>query len=171
MRRTIAVAALGLLAAGGCSSDGDQTDETTEPARSLPEGEDRVLPQGDEPDVLGPLGETEAEFETDDGLVQVGSADVPDVASGFPLPDDIDVQLASAAGEQAGFSGVTQLAFADLVDFYDTELLAAGYESTRSQFVDDVVAVFDFDGPDGGGQVAISSAPGGGRSVLVTFSR
>jgi hypothetical protein len=172
LRRSVVLAAFGVLVVAGCSSDGDQTAETTQPVRSLPEGEDRVLPQGDEPEVLGPLGETEAEFETENGLVQVGSADVPDVvASSFPLPDDIDVQLASSTSEQAGFSGVTQLGFAELVGFYDIELPAAGYESTRSRFVDGVVAVYDFDGPDGAGQVAISSAPGGGHSVLVTFSR
>ncbi len=169
---SIVLATLGLLAVAGCSSDGDQSAETTEPVRSLPEGEDRLLPKGDEPVVLGPLGETEVEFETDDGLVQVGSAEVPDlVASSFPLPDDIDVQLASESGDQAGFSGVTQLTYAALIDFYDTELRAAGYDSTRSQFVDGVVAVYDFDGADGAGQLAISSAPGGGHSLLVTFSR
>ena len=170
-RLATALVVVVLFGVVGCSSDGGESAGTTEPVRSLPAGEDRVLPQGDEPEVLGPLGDTEAEFETEDGLVQVGSADVPDVASDFPLPGDIDVQLASSTGEQAGFSGVTQLGFAELVEFYDVELPAAGYDSTRSRFVEGVVAVYDFDGPDGAGQVAVSSAPGGGNSVLVTFSR
>ena len=161
------VCAVALL---GCTSGGESTTlETT--VRSMPEGEDRILPEGDEPVVLGPLGETEAKFETDDGLVQVGSAEVPAaVAASFPLPDDIAVQLSSQSGDNAGFSGVTELGFDELVAFYDAELPAAGYESSRSQFVDGVVAVYDFAGPDGSGQVAISSAPGGGHSVLVTFS-
>lgn len=136
----------------------------------MPEGEGRILPEGDEPEVLGPLGETEAEFQTEDGLVQIGSAEVPDaVADSFPIPDGLEIQVSSQAGEEAGFSGVTDMTFDDLVAFYESELPAAGYELDRSQSVDGVVAVFDFDGPDGSGQLAISSAPGGGNSVLVTF--
>lgn len=137
----------------------------------MPEGEDRIFPEGDEPTVLGPLGATDAEFETDDGLIQIGSADVPDaVADSFPIPDDVDVQLASQTGTQAGFNGVTDLTFVELVSFYENELPAAGYEVERSSFVDGVVAVFDFEGADGSGQLAISSAPGGGHSLLVTFA-
>ena len=64
---------------------------------------------------------------------------------------------------------MSELSFADLVEFYEAELPGGGYSSERSQFVDGVVAVIDFTGPEGTGQVAISSAPGGGRSVLVTF--
>jgi len=183
------VACAALLASSGCTStSGDNTEgavptssvsissvptspDATDsiPVESILEGQ--VLPEGGEPQVLGPLGQTDAEFETEDGGVSIGDAEVPDaVSASFPVPDGLDVQLASQAGDAAGFSGVTDLDFDDLVAFYDTELPAAGYESTQSQFVDGVVAVYDFDGPDGSGQVAISSAPGGGRSVLVTFN-
>ena len=52
-------------------------------------GEDeRISPDGDEPDVLGPLGETEAEFETEDGVVQIGSPTCPTpspTVSRFPM--------------------------------------------------------------------------------------
>jgi hypothetical protein len=97
---------------------------------------------------------------------------VPDIVPDeFPVPDDFVVQLATDVGDQAGFSGTSQLGFDDLVDLYRTGLAAAGYAVTEEQFVADTVAVLGFDGPDGRGQVAISGAPGGGRSVLVTFER
>jgi hypothetical protein len=184
-----------LLAAWGCSSSpGDSgpgavsttpnptSEATTSPVASSPVADDsnpvesvldeQELPDGGEPQVLGPLSQADAEFETEGGGVSLGDAEVPDaVSASFPVPDGLDVQLASQVGEAAGFSGVTDLGFDALVAFYDTELPAAGYESTRSQFVDAVIAVYDFDGPDGSGQVAISSAPGGGHSVLVTYER
>lgn len=173
------VACATMVAASGCSSTSQ--DNATSPVATSADSpgsipvesilDGRILPVGDEPQVLGPLGQTDAEFETEGGGVSIGDAAVPDaVSASFPVPDGLDVQLASQAGGAAGFSGVTDLDFEDLVGFYDTELPAAGYESTRSQFVDGVIAVYDFDGPDGSGQVAISSAPGGGRSVLVTFN-
>jgi hypothetical protein len=168
--RRLATALVVVGLAAGCSVDSDtSTDETTD--RPMPAGEDRDFPEGDEPEVFGPLGETEADFETEEGVVQIGSADVPDaVADSFPIPIDVDVQLSSQEGTQAGFSGVTDMTFAELVTFYEDELPAAGYEVERSRFVDDVVAVYDFEGPDGSGQLAISSAPGGGHSILVTFA-
>ena len=169
MTRVVATGLVAVCILVGCTSDNEAASESTT-ARSMPEGEERILPDGDEPEVLGPLGETDAEFETEDGLVQIGSAEVPDaVADSFPLPDGIEVQLSSQAGAQAGFSGVTDRSFDELVAFYELELPAAGYDFDRSQFVDGVVAVYDFEGPDGSGQLAISSAPGGGHSVLVTF--
>ena len=192
MNRLILVGASVVLVVSGCSSDDASTSVTSSPAEvtapetaasavpTTPEATqdvaptatdfDRSLPVGDEPEVLGPIGETEAEFETDNGLVQIGAAEVPDgVSASFPVPDDLVVQIASQSGSQSGFSGVSEISFADLVEFYEAELPGAGYSSERSQFVDGVVAVIDFTGPEGTGQVAISSAPGGGRSVLVTF--
>jgi hypothetical protein len=163
-----------LFSVAGCSGSDDGTntaDVQSSVERSLPPEEDRPLPEGDEPEVLGPLGETEVEFETDDGAVQIGAAEVPAaVADNFPIPDDLMVQIASQAGDDAGFSGVTELTFEELVAFYDIELDTAGYESSRTRWVDGVVAVYEFGGPEGTGSVAISSAPGGGRSVLVTFT-
>lgn len=168
-----ALLVVGVLA--GCTSGADTAAETTTP-QSMPDGEDGVEPEADEPEadepeVFGPLGETEAEFETEDGRVQIGSADVPDaVADSFPLPDSLVVQLSSQEGTQAGFSGVTDMTFDQLVDFFESELPQAGYELEQVSVVEGVVAVYDFGGPDGTGQLAISSAPGGGHSVLVTFA-
>ncbi len=151
--------------------EADTADVQDSIPESLPPDVDRPLPEGDEPEVLGPLGETEVEFETDDGVVQIGTAEVPTViADGFPIPNGLVVQIASQAGDEAGFSGVSELTFEELVSFYDIELDAAGYESAQTRLVDGVVAVYEFIGLDGRGNVAISSAPGGGRSVLVTFT-
>jgi hypothetical protein len=193
MRRSPAfIALLLVVVASACTSSGDDSapDSTADVApSSVPAGTvettprtteleeqptstdfDRALPEGEEPEVLGPLGETEVEIETENGVIQIGVAEVPaSVASTFPLPEDLTVQIASEDGDASGFSGVSQLLFDELIDFYEVSLAEAGYEVERSQFVADVVAVFDFTGPDGSGQVAISSAPGGGRSVLVTF--
>lgn len=173
MRRVTAVAAVVVFLLVGCSPDTDTATPQTTPQttdRSMPEGEERILPVGDEPTVLGPLGDTDAQFETEDGLVQVGDADVPDaIARSFPIPDGLDVQLSSSAGPQSGLSGVIDMSFDELVKFYETTLAPAGFDHERSQFVEGVVAVFDFEGPDGSGQLAIASAPGGGHSVLVTF--
>jgi len=172
-RRGGAVAGvIGVLAviAFGCTDDDPVAVETTV-ARSLPPGVDRPLPEGDEPEVFGPLGETEVELETDEGVVQIGAGDVPAVvADGFPLPDDLVVQLASQAGDDGGFSGVSDVGFEELVDLYAVELVAAGYEVEQTQLVEGVVAVFEFTGPDGSGSVAITTAPGGGRNILVTFT-
>ena len=171
-RRNALVAVAGIVAslAVGCTDDEPDAVETTV-ARSMPPGEDRPIPEGDEPEVLGPLGDTEIELDTDDGVVQIGAGDIPDlVPAAFPVPDDLVVQLASQAGDDAGFSGVSEVEFEDLVDFYAVELAAAGYETEQTQFVDGVVAVFEFVGPDGSGSVAVTVAPGGGRNVLVTFS-
>jgi hypothetical protein len=174
--------------APGCSSDGESSATSTEPSRAsatpteppptetLGDGPptatdfDRSLPSGDEPEVLGPIGSTNVEFETDEGRVQIGAADVPvGVASSFPVPDDLVVQIASEQDGESGFSGVSQRSFDELVELYEVGLPAAGYEAERSRFVDGVVAVIEFAGADGSGQVAISSAPGGGSGVLVTF--
>lgn len=159
---------VGVLA--GCTSTPDTANETTTPP-SMSEGRDQAVPVGEEPEVFGPLGETEAEFETEEGRIQIGSADVPDaVADSFPLPDGLVVQLSSQEGTQAGFSGVTDMTFDQLVDFFESELPQAGYALEQVSVVEGVVAVYDFGGPDGTGQLAISSAPGGGQSVLVTFA-
>ncbi len=87
-----------------------------------------------------------------------------------PIPDDLVVQISSESGTNAGFSGVSELSFEELLEFYEREFSAAGYDWTQEQIVDGVVAVYSFDGPDGVGDLAISSAPSGGRSVLVTFT-
>lgn len=122
-------------------------------------------------ETLGPLGSTDREIETDDGLVDIGDAELPaSLPEEFPVPDDFEVQLATDVGDQSGFSGVTALELKELADFYRTELDAQGYTVDEIQSIDGVLVVLGFDGDGGRGQVALSSAPGGGRSVLVTFS-
>ena len=144
---------------------------TTAPAAPTSTDFGRTLPEGDEPEVLGPLGETDVVVETEDGSVQIGSAAVPESIDGqFPLPADFEAQIASQQGDVSGLSGVSSLSFEDLVDFYAVELPASGYAVEAGQFVEGVVAVYDFTGAQGAGQLAISSAPGGGHSVLVTFT-
>lgn len=169
-RRSELAAVVAALLLGACTGGGEDTTASSMAADSVDEME-IVVPEGDEAEVLGPLGETELEVETDDGLVQIGVAEVPDnVAPSFPIPDDLVVQIASASGSNAGFSGVSELSFDELREFYEEQLTAAGYEWTQEQLVDGVVVVYSFDGSDGAGDVAISSAPSGGRSVLVTFT-
>ena len=185
MRRVAGLLAVAVVGLSACSSSeggeaGPTTTESSSPATSRPTTTPaaptstdfgRTLPEGDESEVLGPLGETDVVVETEDGSVQIGSAAVPESIDGqFPLPDDFDVQIASEEGEVSGLSGVSSLSFEDLVDFYAAELPAAGYAVDAGQFVEGVVAVYDFAGSQGAGQLAISSAPGGGHSVLVTFT-
>lgn len=155
-------------------STGDDEPAADEPGPDDPGGEEvteLTLPEGDEPETLGPLGDTEVELDTDEGSVQIGSAEVPEeLPDSFPLPDDLVVRLASVTTDALGFSGSTALGFDELVDFYADGLPDAGYETEQLQLVDGAVAVFGFEGPDGTGQVAISSTPGGGgHDVLVTF--
>ena len=88
----------------------------------------------------------------------------------FPLPDDFVVELSTQTDAEAGFSGRSELDFDDLVDFFSLELADRGFD-TEQRVSSERVAVFDFSGSEGEGSVAISSAPGGGQSILVTFER
>jgi hypothetical protein len=167
----------------------DDPDEQAAPDRSDPPGETVPSPNDSNPSApsspanvvdpdsgegaeeLGPLGSTEVEIDTGDGTVQIGSGELPAmVPDDFPLPSDFEMQLASETGDDAGFSGVTALAFGDLVDFYRTEFADSGYRLVAERVMTDSVAVFEFESDAGSGEVAISSAPGGERSVLVTFA-
>lgn len=120
----------------------------------------------------GPIDDAEVELETDEGTVQIGEAEVPEAAqTGFPIPDDLDVQLASDAGSDVGFTGVSAMSVDDLIGFYEVGLVAAGFTITDSQVVEGSLAVYSFESDTAEGQVAISEAPGGeGSSVLVTLS-
>ena len=142
---------------------------TTDP-RALATTEDGLaLPEGDDPEVIGPLGQATAEFATEEGSVEIGEGTVPDmVPRAFPLPDDFVVELATQTGGEAGFSGRSEQSFDDLVDFFAAGLIERGF-GAEQRVATDTVAVFDFSGPEGEGSVAISSAPGGGQSILVTF--
>ena len=145
---------------------GAQGTETTQPElQDLAEEGIQNLPEGRAPEVLGPIGKTDIEYETEDGVVQIGVAEVPEeVSSSFPLPPDLDVQISSTSGSDAGFSGVSELSFDDLVEFFNTELPLAGYTISEDQLVAGVVAVYEFDGPDGNGQIAIRRLPAVGAA-------
>lgn len=119
---------------------------------------------------LGPLGQTDLDVETDEGTVQIGEADVPaSLDTTFPLPRDLDVQLASETATDLGFSGTTALGIDELTQFYATGLPESGYTITATQLVEGVLSVFTFEGQDRFGQVAISETPGADSStVLVT---
>lgn len=160
------------------ASDGDPTDtggETTPTTSVPPEAADEGLaaPDGDEPTVLGPLGSTEVELDTGDGTVQIGAGDVPDlIPVAFPQPDDLVVQIASDTDGSAGYSGVSRIGFDDLLQLYRDGLPAAGYDLIDDTVTAGSLAVLAFDGPDGSGEVVLSTpAPGGGTSVIVTFER
>lgn len=118
----------------------------------------------------GALEDADVQIETDTGTIQIGVAEVPaGVSPTFPIPDDLDVQLSSATDTDFGFSGVSARSIAELAEFYDVELTAAGYVITTRQETPGLLAVYTFERNDEYGQVAISSAPGSGTSVLVTI--
>lgn len=144
---------------------------TPTPVPVEPSELNRPIPEeGNTTETFGPLGETEAEFETEEGDVQIGSGDVPEGASEFPVPDDLEVQLASETETDLGFSGVTATDFSELVTFYEEGIPAAGFEILSSEITEDVFAVFTFESDTQVGQVAISQAPGfDGWTVLVNL--
>lgn len=142
---------------------------STEPEDESEPPVEATLPADGEPEVLGPIGSVDLDLSTDEGSVQIGDAEVPPlIPADFPLPDDLTVQVATEAGEQAGFSGVTDLELDELVDLYRTGLVAIGYEIIDEQ-VTGAFAVFRFASDGANGEIAVSSAPGGGRSLLVTY--
>lgn len=144
---------------------------TATPVSVEPSELNRPVPEeGNTTETFGRLGETEAEFETDEGEVQIGSGDVPGGAAEFPVPDDLEVQLASETQTDLGFSGVTAMAFDELVSFYEEGIPAAGFEILGTDVTPDVFAVFTFESETQVGQVAISQAPGfDGWTVLVNL--
>lgn len=182
MKTTIAiVAVIAVALMAGCDS-GDSTSSGSDPstvaggirAAAPPTSlADRSIPSDASPEELGPLGSTKVEIESDAGTVQIGSGNVPDVVPDtFPIPDDLVIQLSSGVGDDAGFSGVTQLGFDEAVDFYRTGLTDAGFSVTDEQVNAGIAVVVGFEGAAGHGQVVVANAPGGrGRSVLVTFQR
>lgn len=175
------VGVLGVL--GACTGDGGGdagVSTTAAPASTAVDEGSHAAPDSEAPETtgttepaaleLGPLGETEVDLETDEGRVQIGDAQLPDsLPDDFPLPDDLVVQISSEEVADAGFSGASQVGFEELVALYRTGLADAGYEVNEDRFVEGVVAVFSFEGDGGDGSVVIGDAPGGGRSVIVTF--
>lgn len=123
-----------------------------------------------DPTTFGELGETDAVITGDRGTLQIGEVDLPAALdTDFPLPDDLTVVLASEVDDSLGFTGSTALAFDAAVELYRDGLPAAGYAVEAGQYIDGVVAVFAFDGPDGSGDVALSASPRGGTDVIVAF--
>lgn len=136
------------------------------------------VPDGSGGESLGPLGSTDVELETEEGTVQIGDADVPELAAGFPVPDGLDVQLASETGTDAGFSGVAPESVASYADFYRSALPDAGYDITseRQPGADDdadpSVVLFTFESDDRMGDIVIAQAPGGtDTSIIVTIAQ
>lgn len=119
----------------------------------------------------GALADADVVVETDEGTIQIGVAEVPDgVSDTFPIPADLEVQLSSATETDFGFSGISAGSVDELAEFYVEELELAGYEITGRQEIAGTLAVYTFERDAEFGQVAISSAPGGGgSSVLVTI--
>jgi hypothetical protein len=123
-----------------------------------------------DPSTFGELGGTDATITGDRGTLQLGDVDIPEELPGeFPLPGDLAIVLASEVDDSVGFTGETDLAFDDVVDFYRSGLPDAGYDVDETQFVADVVAVMAFGGPEGSGDVVVSAGPGGVTTVIVTF--
>ncbi len=166
-------------------SEGDTSSKTSNSTTSTttPQGANTVpVPTtqsstgaGDPPDgggtATGALADADVVVETDEGTIQIGVADVPDgVSTTFPIPADLDVQLSSATDTDFGFSGVSAGSVDELAAFYVEGLELAGYEITARQEIAGTLAVYTFERAAEFGQVAISSAPGGGgSSVLVTI--
>jgi hypothetical protein len=144
------------------TTESPRVDATTEDGLALPVGED--------PETLGPLGESTQVLQTEEGAIEIGAGTVPaNVPSVFPIPEDFVVEISSIEGTAAGFSGRSEFSFDELVEFYVNGLEAAGFEIVEQRLVSGSVAVYSFTGPDGDGSIAISGAPGGGQSLLVTF--
>ena len=142
---------------------------------SIPADDDGAVEGGQE---LGPLGSTELDVDTGEGTVQLGDADVPGLAGAFPIPDGLDIQLASETATDAGFSGVIEGSVATLADFYARGLQPAGFAIITEQRLPEGAAdedlsavVFAFESDDQEGSVAIARAPGiGSASIVVTIA-
>lgn len=137
-----------------------------------------VPPDAEGGESLGPLGSTEVELTSEDGSVQIGSADLPGLAERFPLPAGTRLELASETTTDAGFSGVAPGSVLDQADFYREALPAAGFtildeqRPTGADDPDPAVVLFTFESDEREGELAITSAPGGdGASIIVTITR
>jgi hypothetical protein len=144
---------------------------TTEP---VPDYDDvGSVPPGAAGESTGPLGSTELRIDTDAGTVQIGAGEVPErLGPLFPLPPDLEVELASETAVDLGFSGTTAAAFDELVELYRVGLPAAGFTIVSFDRRGSEFGVFEFaDGDQGTGQVAITATPGtDGFTLIVTFA-
>ncbi|MDW3212576.1 MAG: hypothetical protein R8G01_01150 [Ilumatobacteraceae bacterium] len=151
---------------------------TTVVPAPIPTSEVAVPADGAGGESLGPLGSTDVELTSEDGSVQIGSADLPGLADGFPLPEGTELELASETTTDAGFSGVAPGTVLDQADFYREALPAAGFtildeqRPTGADDPDPAVVLFTFESDEREGELAITSAPGGdGASIIVTITR
>lgn len=155
----------------------DPSPTTTVVPTPLPTNEVAVPSDGAGGESLGPLGSTDVELTSEDGSVQIGSADLPGLAGGFPLPDGIELELASETATDAGFSGVAPGSVLEQADFFRVALPAAGFtiiEERRPTGDDDpdpAVVLLTIESADLEGEIAITSAPGGeGASIIVAIA-
>lgn len=151
---------------------------TTVVPAPIPTSEVAVPADGAGGESLGPLGSTDVELTSEDGSVQIGSAELPGLAEGFPLPEGTELELASETTTDAGFSGVAPGTVLDQADFYREALPAAGFtildeqRPTGADDPDPAVVLFTFESDEREGELAITSAPGGdGSSIIVTITR
>lgn len=115
----------------------------------------------------GPLGSTRLDIDTGDGSLQIGLGEVPASASGFPLPADMVVELASETSDATGFSGISQSSVQDLAEFYRTSLPEAGFTVIEERTPTPTVVLIEFGGPSASGDLALSAAPGGGGTTVI----
>ena len=167
----------------GDDSNGDADPATTPPSNTSgpstgPPDAGTDPPPDSGPESLGPLGSTEVDLTSEDGTVQIGSADLPGLADGFPLPEGTALELASETTTDAGFSGVAPGSVLEQADFFREALPAAGFtiiderRPTGDDDPDPAVVLFSFETADRDGELAITSAPGGdGSSIIVTINR
>ncbi|WP_040495635.1 hypothetical protein [Ilumatobacter nonamiensis] len=195
IRGCFAALSLVLVLAGCTASDDARTPDTTADSSSDPaddasagsapasvEGSDDGAPSDSAADGTGPeaegvppgaglslgaLGDQVVEFETEDGSVQIGSGQVPEALAAFPVPDDLEVQLASTEADDAGFTGLSSATISELADFYVLGLPEAGYDVAERRDLSESAVIIDFEADSGLGQVAITTSPGGDSSTLV----
>jgi len=111
------------------------------------------------------------DLDTGEGSVQIGEGEVPESMADLPVPDDLQVELASSAEDAAGFSGLSALAVGELADFFREGLVDAGYRIVKDEAPATNIVLLRFEGNGGSGDVALSEAPAGaGTTVIVTFS-
>lgn len=193
MMRNLLGAGLVVVALGAsCTSDDESATPTssvvasdvipvTEPGESVtatttapvPDYDDvGSVPPGAGGESTGPLGSTELRIETDAGTVQIGTGVVSErLGPEFPVPSDLEVQLASETVVDLGFSGTTAGTFDELVDLYQRGLPAAGFVIVSFDRRDGF-GLFEFTDDSGAGQVAITSTPGTDEfTLIVTFSQ
>lgn len=152
------------------SSDGVAT---AQPDAVPSAGSDSVaptLPQDVGGQSLGPLGSTELDVRTDDGRVQIGTADMPELASTVPVPDGLVLLLASERDGSASYSGEAPQGVDDLADLYRRALQESGFEIVAVDRPTAGIAVVSFTGSSIDGELALSESPRGGTSVIVSVN-